>query len=273
MTTRKKWLIGGGSALGVVLIAGFAVYWFVLRSDTPPPVDIDSAVAAVTSSTQPVLTTAATPATTGTPATSSPTATTGSTTGSPATTSPDPTTPPASGLDGEWIVDPTAGSFVGYRVREELANIGFTEAVGRTSGVEGTLTISGSTITSVVVEADMRRLQSDDDRRDRTLGRQALQTNTFPTAGFTLTAPIELGLVPVAGETISAVASGDLMVHGVTHAVQIPLDAQLVNDRIVVVGSIDVVFADYGISAPSAIVVLSVEDKGVVELQLVFTKA
>ena len=121
MTTRKKWLIGGGSALGVVLIAGFAVYWFVLRSDAPLPVDIDSAVAAVTSSTQPVLTTAATPATTGTPATSSPTATTGSTTGSPATTSPDPTTPPASGLDGEWIVDPTAGSFVGYRVREELA--------------------------------------------------------------------------------------------------------------------------------------------------------
>jgi MinD superfamily P-loop ATPase len=63
-----------------------------------------------------------------------------------------------------------------------------------------------------------------------------------------------------------------LTVHGVTNTVQIPLEAQLVNDVIVVVGSTDIVFADYDVEAPSAVIVLSVEDQGTVELQLFFTR-
>ena len=46
------------------------------------------------------------------------------------------------GLDGTWTVDPSigsfsdfSGSFVGYRVDEELANVGAATAVGRTPDV------------------------------------------------------------------------------------------------------------------------------------------
>ena len=53
----------------------------------------------------------------------------------------------------------------------------------------------------------------------------------------------------------------------------LPLEAQLVGDNIVVVGSLDIVFADYGVSVPSAPVVLSAEDEGVLELQLFFSRA
>ena len=69
----------------------------------------------------------------------------------------------------------------------------------------------------------------------------------------------------------SVEATGELTIHGVTTPVTIPLEAQLVGDNIVVVGSLDIVFADYGVSVPSAPVVLSAEDEGVVELQLFFT--
>jgi len=59
----------------------------------------------------------------------------------------------------------------------------------------------------------------------------------------------------------------------VTTPVTIPLDAQVVGENIVVVGSLDVVFADYGVSVPSAPVVVSAEDEGVIELQLFFSQA
>jgi hypothetical protein len=46
-----------------------------------------------------------------------------------------------------------------------------------------------------------------------------------------------------------------------------------VNGQVVVVGSTEIVFADYQIAQPTAASVLSVEDHGVIELQLVFSRA
>src|SRR3954469_14671881 len=58
------------------------------------------------------------------------------------------------GFDGTWKVsspissrDDTTGSFVGYRVQEELSGIGANTAVGRTGSVDGTLTIAGNQVT------------------------------------------------------------------------------------------------------------------------------
>jgi hypothetical protein len=55
--------------------------------------------------------------------------------------------------------------------------------------------------------------------------------------------------------------------------VTIPLQAQLVDSTIVVVGSLDIDFADYGVEVPTARIVVSAEDHGPLELQLFFTKA
>jgi len=51
-----------------------------------------------------------------------------------------------------------------------------------------------------------------------------------------------------------------------------PLDTKLVKNVIVVTGQIDITFADYGIEKPVSVRVLSTEDRGVMELQLFFTK-
>jgi polyisoprenoid-binding protein YceI len=183
------------------------------------------------------------------------------------------------GISGTWTVDPSVGSFddftgsfVGYRVKETLASIGATEAVGRTPGVTGSMTVDGSTITAAAFTADLTGLRSDSDRRDGQLRRQALETDRFPTASFKLTAPVVLGAQPAEGATVEATAVGDLTLHGVTKAVEIPLQARLEGGVVTVAGSLPITFADFAMAKPESMMVLSVEDSGTLEVQLQLTR-
>jgi polyisoprenoid-binding protein YceI len=255
---RNRWLVIAAGAVIVALLASAVVgfSYFFLRAPAPAAVGLSIA----TPSAAPTESASANPASSGTPAASS--ATTGE------------------GLDGTWNVDPSigsfsdfSGSFVGYRVDEELANVGAATAVGRTPDVSGGLTLAGTTITAVDISADLSTLQSDESRRDGQLKRQALETDTFPTATFSLTQPIELGSVPAEGQVIQATATGDLTIHGVTNSVAIPLEAVLSDDVVTVTGSIDILFADYEIDRPTSFAVLSIADHGTMEFQLKLTKA
>ncbi len=264
MTTRKGILIAALSA--VVVLAAAGGWYFFIRDDAPPPLSLEDAIA-----------TTAAPATTRAPTTAP------ATTAQPADTSPDttgattaPADPSPSGDafsdDGavSWDVDPS-GSVAGYRIDEELAGIGGTTAVGRTSDVVGTMSLDGATIASVDVVVDMTTLQSDDSRRDGQLRRRGLETNTFPEARFTLIESIDLGSVPAVGEPVAATAVGELELHGVVRQVEIALEGQFVDDRtIIVVGSTEIVLADYDIEPPTGLSVLSVEDRGLLEFQLTF---
>ena len=277
---RRVLVVGGAAAVVVVALAAFGAWWFFFRDDSPPAVSIESAVSALDEeSGAGEVTATATPGPTAVPEAD---ADDESSPASSATPAPAPTDAAADAdrsLDGAWVVDTTIGSFddfsssfVGYRVQEELASIGGTTAVGRTPAVTGSLELEGQMVTTVVVEADLTQLTSDDSRRDGQMRTQALETNTFPTATFTLTEPIDLGAIPAEGEPVRVDAAGDLDVHGVTRSVTIPLEAQLVGDVIVVTGSIRVEFADHDIDPPSSFAVLSVEDHAEVEMQLFFTR-
>ena len=183
----------------------------------------------------------------------------------------------SAGLDGTWSIDTSIGSFsdfsnswVGYRVDETLAGNKANTAVGRTPDVSGSLTFTGTQITAVDVTANLESLKSDDDRRDGQLQRQALETSEFPQATFKLTTPIDLGSLPTDGQTITATATGELTLHGVTKTVQVPIEARLSGAVVTVVGSIDIKFADFDIDQPVSFAVLSIEDHGTMELQLHF---
>jgi polyisoprenoid-binding protein YceI len=188
---------------------------------------------------------------------------------------------PASGtIEGTWTVDTSVGefsvedettaTFVGFRVAEELTSIGSTTAIGRTPEVSGTVEISGQTLTAAEIVADLTQIESNERRRESPIQR-ALNTSTNPTATFVLSAPIELGAGAAAGELVETAATGQLTVNGTTNDVEIALQAQLVDGKILVTGTTEVVFADYGVTAPSAPIVVSVEDHGIVELQLWFS--
>jgi polyisoprenoid-binding protein YceI len=173
---------------------------------------------------------------------------------------------------GEFSYENSTGTFVGFRVSEQLSGIGSTTAVGRTPAVSGTMTIDGTTLTAASIDADMTKLTTNNSRRDRP-ARDALGTSQFPSATFVLTSPIDLGDAAKTGAKTAVTATGDLTVHGVTKRVDIPLEAQLTGDTIVVVGTLDVVFSDFGVTAPTAPIVLSVDDHGQMELQLFFSRA
>ncbi len=68
-------------------------------------------------------------------------------------------------------------------------------------------------------------------------------------------------------------ATGELTLHGQTGTVQIALAARLSGEVIAVTGSLPITFADYGITPPTSLMALSVQDHGTMELQLMFTHA
>jgi polyisoprenoid-binding protein YceI len=236
---RRRWkLLAAITAVAVVLV-GVGVWYFVFRDDSPAAVTLRSATKHVERRSG---------------------------------------DDPAS-IDGQWTVNSEIGSFAnftdsfaGFRVEEQLAGIGAKTAVGRTPDVTGSLTIDGTSIPETSIKVDMTTLTTDEARRDDAIRHQAIETDRFPEATFTLTEPIELDAAPKDGTKVDVQAVGDLTLHGVTKQVTFPLQAQLNGDVITVTGSLEIQFADYDIQKPRAAIVLSVEDKGVIEVQLFFTK-
>lgn len=181
--------------------------------------------------------------------------------------------PTLDALAGSWTLSERGVSFVGYRIGEELANIGTTTAVGRTSDIEATLEFDGSAITTVVITADLRTLESDQSFRDGALRTRGIESDTYPFATFTLTEPIAIDALPSGESPLSVTVAGTLELHGVTNAVEIALQGQYVGGLVVVAGSTEIALADYDIEKPTGFRVLSIEDIGIMEFELVFERS
>tara|TARA_B100000945_G_C20407269_1_gene610699 strand:+ start:514 stop:1230 length:717 start_codon:yes stop_codon:yes gene_type:complete len=180
--------------------------------------------------------------------------------------------------EGTWVIDSdsgsftfeeASGSFVGFRIKEELARIGKITAVGRTGEVDGELRIGAGELQSVSVSADLSTLVTNDSRRDRA-ARNALNVSENPIASFSMDKPVALSATD--GSAVSLKVKGELLINGIGREAEFDLQAQLVGETVVVVGSTEVVFADYDVEVPSAVIVVSAEDHGVVEFQLLFVR-
>jgi polyisoprenoid-binding protein YceI len=244
-------IIGGLAGIVVLAVAGFATWFLFLREDGPEAVSTDAALEALNQRTPTVAASGATPSSGQTPAASNPT---------------------SGGIEGAWTVDKSLGSFVGYRVQEELIGIGGTTAVGRTSGVTGGFTISGSKASGATITADMTQLKSQESLRDGQLRNQGIEYGRFPTATFKLD-DTEIPAGVASGTTTAVTLKGSLTLHGVTKAISMPAEVTLKDGVLVVVGQVPIVFADYSISKPSSARVASIEDNGIMEVQLYFKKA
>lgn len=232
---RKKWIIIGASLL--VLIAavwgGSAIYANVENGRALDELALSTPAA-----------TSAAPATAGAAATDAPVTTAG-----------------ATDLAGTWTV--RDGSQAGYRVKEVLNGQDVT-VVGRTTGVTGTATVEGTSLTAATVTVDMKNVTTDNSSRDgQFLG--ILKTSEFPTSTFTLTGPVDIGAISNGVATVQA--PGELTVAGVTQKVTATLSAQVTADGVEVQGSIPVTFKDYGIDAPN-LGFVKVENTGTIEMLL-----
>jgi polyisoprenoid-binding protein YceI len=253
-----KWVVLGGIGAVVLLFAGIFVYANFIN-DSPDALDENDLSNALTATTEPVVTDTDVSDTTiaEAPGVTTPTTETPSTSEAPADDA---------SFDGDWV--PTTASEFGYRVEEVLAGVN-TTAVGRSNEIEGLLTIEGTTATVVDITVQIENITSDDSRRDGQFQGRIMNAAEFPTAEFRITEPIEFGAIPVGDEQITATAVGELTLRGVTNPVTFDVTAQTTDGRIGVLGSIPVLFEDYGIDNPSFGVV-STEDDGLVEFVLVF---
>jgi polyisoprenoid-binding protein YceI len=226
----------------LVIGVGFAaLWWFVLRDDAPPRAELrdrssDTTVAAPDD-----------------------------------TAAPDSTADPS--FAGTWTVQPDDEVFVGYRVTELFAGETIKNtAVGRTPAVTGEITIADTSVQSATFTADLTQLSSDESRRDNRIKTSGIETDTFPEATFTLTAPIDLGS-PEEGAEVNVTATGDLTLHGVTRSIEVPIDARWNGDTIDIAGGVPIVFADYDITAPQVPAFVTVDENGEMEFQLTFVPA
>ena len=121
---------------------------------------------------------------------------------------------------------------------------------------------------------DTTTITSDESRRDNRLRSEGLQTDQFPTATFVVTQPIDVPAAALAGTATDITLVGELTLHGVTKAVEIPAQAQLSDGRIQVAGSLTFPLADFDITAPNVGgFILSIADEGALEFLVNFEKA
>ena len=170
--------------------------------------------------------------------------------------------------DGTWTIK--EGSEVGYRVKESINGFD-TTANGRTQSITGSMIAAGTTITAGQFTVDMTTFKSDESKRDAQFNGRVMAVDTFPTSTFVLTQPIDFGTIPPDGGTVTATATGDLTLHGTTNAVTFDVQGTFKNGLVGVLGQIPVVFADFGIPAPSFGTVTT-EDNGLLEFVLVLER-
>jgi polyisoprenoid-binding protein YceI len=182
----------------------------------------------------------------------------------------------AASIPGTWTI--SAGSIVGYRVREKLASLpAESDAVGRTSSITGNATVASSGgglgVTAAEFSVDMTSLASDRQMRDNRLRNDGIQTDSFPTSTFKLTSPVAIPAGVLTGTAVDVTLHGDLTLHGVTKTVDIPAKAQVNGSLIQVLGTLTFPFSDFGINAPNIGGFVSVQDRGTLEFQVNLAKA
>lgn len=225
--------VAGVLGLVVLVSAGTWIYLNVVRDDPPERLSLD----ATEEGTATTVTTAA-------------------------------ATADADTVDGTWTI--TEGTEAGYRVPEVL-NGQSTEAVGRTSQVEGQLTIQGTRATAATFTVDLASVTSDESRRDGQFRGRIMDVAAHPTASFVLDDPIDFEAVPADGARLTAPARGRLTLRGTTRPVAFDVEAERSGSTIRVAGAIPLTFSDYGIPNPSA-GPAQVGDEGTLEFLLVLTR-
>ena len=232
-----RWLVGGVVMLAVLVVGGTWLYIHVIEGPAPAQLSLRS----------------------GSSASASPAA--GTSVAAAAATS---------ALAGEWRV--ASGSVVGYRVQEVLAGQNNT-AVGRTSAISGSMTISGTTVSAASFTVQMATVHSDQSERDAQFDGRIMDTASFPTGKLALSGPINLGAVPPDGVIRSYQANASLTLHGHARTVAFTLQAERTATGIEVSGSIPILFADYGIANPSFGGFVTTQDHGLLEFLVKFSRS
>lgn len=175
---------------------------------------------------------------------------------------------PVGQLGGTW--DVAAGSLAGFRLRESVLWAS-NDVVGRTSKVAGSVTISGDVVVAASFSVDLVAITVQGKTQPQL--ETSLDTRLHPDATFRLTQPVKLSPAAARGAVITARASGQLSMHGISRPVSFLLSARRDGAALQATGSIPVALGDWGIEGPAGFGFLgSLSDHGVAEFLLVLRR-
>jgi len=164
-----------------------------------------------------------------------------------------------------------------YRVREQLANMSLpNDAVGRTDQINGSITIlEDGTIDPAGsrIEVDLSTLESDRSQRDNFLRRNVLQTDQFPYATFVVRSISGLSNPPPESGVVAFQLTGDLTIRDVTRPVTWDVSGNVQGDRAEGLAVTSFQFADFNLTQPRVPIVLSLEDKITLELDVTLERS
>jgi polyisoprenoid-binding protein YceI len=185
------------------------------------------------------------------------------------------TAAPTGDLAGTWTV--ADGSVAGYRVREKLAQLPApSDAVGRTGAITGQVTMTDRggaySAENANFTVDVSQLHSDQAKRDNKIRSIGLETDKYPQATFAAAGPISIPDDAVNGKAVTVPVEGDLMLHGQTKKVTIPLQVLRNGAQLELVGTYQFGWSDFSMSAPSIQPFVSVTGSPTLEFSLLMSK-
>jgi len=232
MRRRGRWLVGAVAVVVVLAVGAPFVYIHLIEGPAPPKLALPTA-------------------------------------SSPTTAVASGTISEIPGVGGTYHV--SSGSEAGYRVTEVLVGQNST-AVGRTTKMWGSVTISEDSVTTGTFTVDMATVESDQSERNAQFDGRIMDVAQYPTATLTLTTPVVIGTIPAVGSTMAYTATGDLTMHGVTRRVTFSLTAERTADGLYALADIPIVFADWNIANPSIGGFVNTNSSGTLETLVHLTK-
>ncbi|HEY7026265.1 MAG TPA: YceI family protein [Gemmatimonadales bacterium] len=139
---------------------------------------------------------------------------------------------------------------------------------GKTSTITGEMT-GGATLPEIKgwVEAPVKTLDTDNDRRDRDLNK-SMESDKYPTIRFELNEAIAQGAL---ADSMDITLRGQFLIHGVTKEVELPATLVFLSDGVRVRSTIPVNLKDYKIGGLSKFLgVLKMSEKIEVHVDVTF---
>ncbi len=179
----------------------------------------------------------------------------------------------------------TSGSEVVFRISQDESQVGYTinevlngadkTVIGTTTEVAGDILLNLSDLSQSEIgeiSINARTFATDDDRRDNSVARFILQSESDENEFITFV-PTSMSALPesaAVGDTLEFEVKGDLTIAGLTQAITFDVTATLESeDQLVGTAQTAVNYADFNLSIPDVPFVASVEDSVVLTLDFV----
>ena len=165
-----------------------------------------------------------------------------------------------------------------YSVYEDLIfqNKPNNDAIGTTHGVKGSFGVqtgASPLINAMTITVDLTTLQTDSPMRDNYVRRNALQTDTYPTATFVSVSTQGLPSSYTDGQSVHFQLTGNLTMHGKTNKSVFDVQGKVVGKTITGTATSTLYMTDYGITPPNLANIAIAQNKVVVTINFIAQEA